>query len=467
MPPDLTSTYVQTWYFGTRPDFLDTPSDRIANQLAGRAADESLEVEYTQAQEWNQSIEVLQESLDDRIAIIREALQEPACEAIRDVILEFDFRRRGLRMDCVLLGDGVLFVSNSKLKTWRRSERRGGVTPNGPAGTMARPLGGPVTVADQRSLAPSASTSKTGYLRRLGLRGEPVIQSVEGARAGRETPEWAAYLMYIGYWMSDHQEDGATLNCVVTLPTRSCAAALVAFGALLHSATEPCRVLTWSEVQMLEAGAPIFLRMADKRGKKRTHAGRVRQSAFPGMVQIEVDEPKHTHWITVTNFEKFEVRLTEHETSPRSTRAGSVLTKAVPSFTSDWIHAGRTCCAVITNQARWRNEVASIAMRAGRESATLADFFSSSNPDEVTRVDVLSSKRAQELNCDFVILDGPNAFLQRENVASRRVVILLNVFEFQKYSSEIAGMIAGRDEMFTTELPDPLVDTSVFTVRHL
>jgi hypothetical protein len=123
MPPDLTSTYIPAWYFDTRPDFLDTPSDRIANQLAGRAADESLEIEHTQAQEWNQSIEVLQESLDDRIAIIREALQEPACEAIRDVILEFDFRRRGLRMDCLLLGDGVLFVVEFKRSHFGRADR--------------------------------------------------------------------------------------------------------------------------------------------------------------------------------------------------------------------------------------------------------------------------------------------------------------------------------------------------------
>ena len=32
----------------------------------------------------------------------------------RHVILEFDFRRRGLRMDCILLAEGVLFVIEFK-----------------------------------------------------------------------------------------------------------------------------------------------------------------------------------------------------------------------------------------------------------------------------------------------------------------------------------------------------------------
>ena len=311
-------------------------------------------------------------------------------------------------------------------------------------------------------------TAQYRYLSQIGLRPGTLINSVEGALVANETPDWAAYLTYVGHWVSDNHANDGTLYCVVTLPTRSCAAPLVAFGALLRSATEPCGVLTWREVEKLQEGTPIFLRMTGKRDKKQTHAGYVARSAYPGMVQIEVKEPKHIHWITAKNFRKFEVRLTEHATSRRVTRAGSVLTKAIPAFTSEWIHVARKCCTVVTNQARWRNEVASIAMRAGRETATLADFFSSSNSDEAeTRVDVLSSKRAQEVNCDFVILDGPNAFLQRENVSSDRVVILLNVFEFQKYSSDIAAMIAARDEMFTSELPDPLFDTSAFAVRRL
>lgn len=101
------------WYQATRAEFLATERDAIANQLAGRAADESLDIEPAQNDEWRQSVEVLQRSLDDRIPILRRALLAPGCEAIRDVILEFDFRRRGLRMDCVLLSDGASFWSSS------------------------------------------------------------------------------------------------------------------------------------------------------------------------------------------------------------------------------------------------------------------------------------------------------------------------------------------------------------------
>ena len=111
------------WYFGTREEFLATSRDSIANQLAGRAASESLEIESYQDQEWRTSIDLLQKALNERVPILREALQSPLGQQIRHVILEFDFRRRGLRMDCVLLADGVLFVVEFKRTKLQASDR--------------------------------------------------------------------------------------------------------------------------------------------------------------------------------------------------------------------------------------------------------------------------------------------------------------------------------------------------------
>lgn len=111
------------WYQGTRQEFLSTPVVAISNQLAGRAADESLDIDSTQRDEWHRSVGLLQRSLDERIPILRQALMARGCESIRHVVLEFDFRRRGLRMDCVLLADGVLFVIEFKRSQLERADR--------------------------------------------------------------------------------------------------------------------------------------------------------------------------------------------------------------------------------------------------------------------------------------------------------------------------------------------------------
>lgn len=113
----------EAWYFGTRTEFLETPSNDIANHLAGRAVGEHLDIQEQQTEEWRQSVDLLHQHLDERLPILREALKTQGCEAIRHVILEFDFRRRGLRMDCLLLADGVLFVIEFKRTRLGRADR--------------------------------------------------------------------------------------------------------------------------------------------------------------------------------------------------------------------------------------------------------------------------------------------------------------------------------------------------------
>ncbi len=111
------------WYHGTREEFLADSNIVIANQLAGRAAEESLDIESYQNEEWRMSIDLLQCTLDRRIPILREALLSECGQLVRHVVLEFDFRRRGLRMDCLLFGEGVLFVIEFKRSKIQASDR--------------------------------------------------------------------------------------------------------------------------------------------------------------------------------------------------------------------------------------------------------------------------------------------------------------------------------------------------------
>jgi hypothetical protein len=111
------------WYNESRITFLSSSVEAIADHLAGRAARENLDVAAEQATEWHQSVSLLQEHLNERLPVLRQALTAVGCEAIHDVILEFDFRRRGLRMDCLLLAEGALFVVEFKRSTLTRADR--------------------------------------------------------------------------------------------------------------------------------------------------------------------------------------------------------------------------------------------------------------------------------------------------------------------------------------------------------
>lgn len=105
------------WYVSDRSTFLNDSVPAIVGQLAKNAAAEGLHVEVEQHDEWHSSVGMLQEELADRmrnLEVLKESLRAPELAAYRHVILEYDFRRRGLRLDCVLLGDGIVAVVEFK-----------------------------------------------------------------------------------------------------------------------------------------------------------------------------------------------------------------------------------------------------------------------------------------------------------------------------------------------------------------
>ena len=105
------------WYVKDRDAFVRDPVQIVVGQLASAAASEGLHVEQFQHEEWHSSVGVLQRELTHRsneIKLLKTTLAAKDLDAFRHVLLEFDFRRRGLRMDCVLLGDGVIAVVEFK-----------------------------------------------------------------------------------------------------------------------------------------------------------------------------------------------------------------------------------------------------------------------------------------------------------------------------------------------------------------
>lgn len=121
---DLTAS--AAWYVKAREAFILDPVQTVVGELASGAASEGLHIEPAQQEEWQSSVGVLQRELrhrTDEIALLKSTLAAADLVAFRHVLLEFDFRRRGLRMDCVLLGDGVIAVIEFKRSKFGAADR--------------------------------------------------------------------------------------------------------------------------------------------------------------------------------------------------------------------------------------------------------------------------------------------------------------------------------------------------------
>lgn len=108
----------KAWYSADRETFLGTSQDAVVATLASTATAQGWHVEPQQHQEWDASVGLLHAGIAPRnapeIEILRQALEESGVGAYSSVILEYDFRRRGLRLDGVLLAPGVLVVIEFK-----------------------------------------------------------------------------------------------------------------------------------------------------------------------------------------------------------------------------------------------------------------------------------------------------------------------------------------------------------------
>ena len=106
------------WYSADRATFLGADHDVIVAALSSAAAAQGWHIEPQQHQEWDASVGVLQDgirpNLSTEVEILRGALEESGLAAYSDVVLEYDFRRRGLRIDCVLLAPGIIAVLEFK-----------------------------------------------------------------------------------------------------------------------------------------------------------------------------------------------------------------------------------------------------------------------------------------------------------------------------------------------------------------
>lgn len=114
------------WYAKDREAFIRDSVETVVGELASSAVSEGLHVESEQHEEWRSSVGVLQRELQTRaseIEVLKAALAAADLAAYRHVLLEFDFRRRGLRMDCVLLGDGVIAVVEFKRSKLAAADR--------------------------------------------------------------------------------------------------------------------------------------------------------------------------------------------------------------------------------------------------------------------------------------------------------------------------------------------------------
>jgi hypothetical protein len=102
------------WYSAERSEFLGAEASAVVARLASHATRDGWHIEPEQHEEWEASVGILQEQLTRKVQVLQSVLADPGLAAFTSIVLEYDLRRRGLRIDCLLLGDGIIAVLEFK-----------------------------------------------------------------------------------------------------------------------------------------------------------------------------------------------------------------------------------------------------------------------------------------------------------------------------------------------------------------
>ena len=92
-----------SWYKNSREGFLKDGIGAVVDRLHEAAAEDAWQIDSDQDTEWRQTI-----------GILKKTLQDPSFDFVTGVLAEYDFRRRGIRIDFVLVAAGALFVLEFK-----------------------------------------------------------------------------------------------------------------------------------------------------------------------------------------------------------------------------------------------------------------------------------------------------------------------------------------------------------------
>jgi hypothetical protein len=102
------------WYSADRAEFLGAEASAVVARLASHATRDGWHIEPEQHEEWHASVGILQEQLRRKVQVLQSVLADPELEPFNTIVFEYDLRRRGLRIDCLLLGRGIIAVLEFK-----------------------------------------------------------------------------------------------------------------------------------------------------------------------------------------------------------------------------------------------------------------------------------------------------------------------------------------------------------------
>jgi hypothetical protein len=308
-------------------------------------------------------------------------------------------------------------------------------------------------------------TSGSPWLEPLSLRRAIQIGTGDFLLGEHRLPEWAAFLVWAGWWIRQTQESECRVVLVVLVPDRGCSGILCSLGVILASVADSRDYLQWQEFLDLPIGQDVYLRLPESDGSEPAQAVLDTAELVRGLQGrwLTLSLPKRNaggRWFVCKHtFSSYGCSLTPYPSRQREARlqgAADFFRDTHPVFDERWLLSNATDCTILTNLSRWDQELNSLQARVTDHSGVsteyaLSDLILSGRPQDTSQARILlQSPRVgliQSAQLPVAILNGPKALIRWEEVKSRNLLVLLDRTEFEEDSRQLLFLLSSaRDD---------------------
>lgn len=283
-------------------------------------------------------------------------------------------------------------------------------------------------------------------------------------------PDWAAALVWLGYWCRLNQQAGKRLIVFTVLPTRELSAAFAGLGCLIAGASAFEDSLSWTTFKNLPSGSNVF--WINKNTMKK-YCGEI--IGFKGYVDAEfivvnvIRAPRKAEVGTTLEISKFyfdDYRFSEEKplSAPKTLSFDAALQSfksLVENLNPKWIWADGAEVLVLSELTGFENSIEGISLSVdGTAPVAFSELLCMGRNKEQIHAKLRIDHPRGGIDGHFplAILDGVNAFEKHEHLGS--VSNLLILLDRSEYKHDIQDTVLGlssvsQDITSSLDLPMP------------
>jgi len=255
----------------------------------------------------------------------------------------------------------------------------------------------------------------------LGINHRLRVSSFESPEKTSETPYWFNFLIALGWYLRRFNSQSSNNVCFLSLPNRTYAASLIAFGAEIAGAQIFTEGIDWDYLKNLEPGTEVYL--YDKKSKKVGQTICVVQEKYEIGETLMVplvyknDKNKTTHAISIDHIDQYTITnipITD-KTRIALNKNGKFLNSLLQQFDYRWMVTSSIDSVIAGDAETLKREASSIFLSYTDSDSKikLSNLIGLEAEAGVshskTGVIKPRSSQMQEIKAPMCILNGPIA----------------------------------------------------------